>query len=145
MGSSACAPVPLGVPEATGRGKVGRIEKRPCRGRDMGRRTEYGITGLLYYLLIMVLAYFDYGRTVTAALAGLLLAIVLTLTVLLSLIPFVGIFLQVLAEMSVIGWWGVFVHLPTDTTTVAVAFWLPIVGGAIICSVMSLLVIAKLR
>ena len=108
-------------------------------------KTEYGITGLLYYPLVAILAYFDYGRTVTAILAGLLLAIILTLTVLLSLIPFAGIFLQALAEKWVIDWWGGFVHLPTDTITVAVAFWLPVIGGAIICVVTSLLVIAKLR
>ena len=108
-------------------------------------KTEYGITGLLYYPLVAILAYFDYGRTVTAVLAGLLLAIILTLTVLLSLIPFGGVILQVLAERWVIDWWGGFVHLPTDTITVAVAFWLPVIGGAIICVVTSLLAIAKLR
>jgi hypothetical protein len=111
----------------------------------MGKETEYGITGLLYYSLVAILAYFDYGRTVTAVLAGLLLAIILTFTVLLSIIPFGGVFLQALVERWAIDWWGGFVHLPTDTVAVAVAFWLPVIWGAIICVASSLLVIAKLR
>jgi len=108
-------------------------------------KTGYGIMNtIIYYALIMLLAYFDY-HGIAGALAGLLLAIVTSFAILIAVIPFGGVFLEALVEMWIIRWWGGFVHLPTNTLTVTVVFWFSVALGAVFCVLASLIILARLR
>ncbi len=99
---------------------------------------------ILYLILVSVLAYFEYGRSLDAILAGLLLAVMFTIASLIAFIPFVGFVIYLFVVHTMLGWFVEFTGFPSGLT-VTVAYWLSVVGALIINLAMSLLVVLYLK
>jgi hypothetical protein len=98
----------------------------------------------VYMVVVAVMSYFDYHIGFGAAVAGLLLATVLLPTVLLSIIPFAGTFIQAAVSLKLIEWWSHVTGLPANMLTVAVAFWPAVLAGSAICFASTLLLLIRL-
>jgi len=96
-------------------------------------------------MLIATLAYFEYGRSVDALFAGLLLAVLLEITVLIALIPFIGFIVYLFIINTVLNWFSTFTGFPNTGLTITVAFWLTVIGAAIINLVTTLLTVLYLK
>ncbi len=110
---------------------------------DSKRSAGMGVP-ILYLILISTLAYFEYGRTLDAALGGLLLAVLFEIATLVALIPFGGFVVYLFIINAVLEWFTAFTGFPSGLT-VTVAFWLATIGAAIINIVITLLVILYLK
>jgi hypothetical protein len=111
----------------------------------MGKKSAGIGMPILYLMLIAVLAYFEYGKTLDALLAGLLLAVLFTIASLLALIPFAGFVVYLFAIHMVLDWFATFTGFPNTGLTVTVAYWLSIIGALIINLVITLLLVLYLR
>ncbi len=101
--------------------------------------------GVFFYTVVIVSAYFEYSNSigVGAALAGFLLASVLLALLTLAAIPFARVFAQAAVASIVISRWGKFTNLPTDSFTVALAYWATVVVDAFICFAASVLAVNR--
>jgi hypothetical protein len=112
----------------------------------MGTKRSVGMGApILYLILIAMLAYFEYGRSVDAVFAGLLLAVLLEIAVLIALIPFVGLIAYLFIINTVLNWFSTFTGFPNTGLTITVAFWLTVIGAAIINLVTTLLTVLYLK
>jgi hypothetical protein len=78
-----------------------------------------------------------------SASAGFLLASVLLALLTLAAIPFAGVFAQAAVASIVISRWGKFTNLPTDSFTVALAYWATVAVDAFICFAASVLAVNR--
>jgi hypothetical protein len=90
------------------------------------------------------LAYFEYGKSIDAAMAGLLLAVLFTVASLIALIPFAGFVIYLFVVHKMLGWFVEFTGFPSGLT-VTVAYWLATVGALLANLAMSLLVVLYLK
>ncbi len=112
----------------------------------MGSKRSVGMgVPVLYLLLIATLAYFEFGKTLDAALAGLLLAVMFTITSLIAFIPFVGFIIYLFVIHMLLDWFAVFTGFPTSGLTVTIAYWLAVAGAAVINVAISLLIVLYLK
>ena len=112
----------------------------------MGTKRSAGIgVPILYIILIATLAYFEYGRSVDALIAGLLLAVLLEIVALIAFIPFIGFIVYLFIINTVLNWFSTFTGFPNTGLTVSVAFWLGIVGAAVINLAVTLLAVLYLK
>lgn len=100
---------------------------------------------ILYLVLVATLAYFEYGRTLDAALAGLLLAVLFEITAVVALIPFGGLIAYWFIINAILDWYTTFTGFPNSGLTISVAFWLGVIGAAIINVAISLLIVLYLK
>jgi hypothetical protein len=102
-------------------------------------------TPVIYVVLVAVLAYFEYGKTLDALLGGLLLAMLLAIVSLFGLVPFAGVLLYLLVADAALKWFSDFTGLPNTGLTVAVAFWLAAVGAVVLNIAVSLIAYKLIR
>ena len=100
---------------------------------------------ILYLILVATLAYFEYGRSLDAMLAGLLLAVVFTIITLIAAIPFVGFIIYLFVVFMMLDWFIMFTGFPSSGLTVTVAFWLATIGAAIINLAVTILIVLYLK
>ncbi len=108
----------------------------------MGSKRSMGIgVPVLYLLLIATLAYFEFGKTLDAVLAGLLLAVMFTIASLIAFIPFVGFVIYLFVVHTMLGWFAEFTGFPSSGLTVTVAYWFAVIGALVINLAISLLIV----
>jgi hypothetical protein len=97
--------------------------------------------GVFFYTVVM---FRRISSTATqSALAGFLLASVLLALLTLAAIPFARVFAQAAVASIVISRWGKFTNLPTDSFTVALAYWATVAVDAFICFAASVLAVNR--
>jgi len=112
----------------------------------IGTKRSAGIgVPILYIILIAMFTYFEYGRSVDALFAGLLLAVLFEIAVLIALIPFIGFIVYLFIINTVLNWFSTFTGFPNTGLTITVAFWLGVIGAAIINLVTTLLTVLYLK
>lgn len=108
----------------------------------MSNSGNVGGGGLIFFLVIAALGYFVYGG-IGGAIAMFILTFVYGLVSLLSLIPFVGVFVQGLAMFYLVNPWIFGFTGITSTWLTGLVFWINIIVGIFATIVTSLLLMRK--
>ena len=111
----------------------------------MTDKTSISIGSPIFYLVLFVgLGYFVYGRDVSSLIAIVVLAVLMSIALALSFIPFLGFVVYgLVAKFAIIPWVFAATGL-YDTWLISVMFWLGIALGGVLSILFGIVLLAVL-